>query len=84
MTAGSGLRLFPQAFEPVPGNAGVMGRVLGISLAEAQKTLANKRQELARVIEHLRSPGLSSGLLWELRKNATNLERERAEIEQAR
>jgi hypothetical protein len=54
------------------------------ALTEAQKTLASKRQELARVIEHLRSPGLSSGLLWELRKNATNLERERAEIEQAR
>jgi hypothetical protein len=34
VTAASGLRLFPQAFEPVPGNAGVMGRVLGISVAE--------------------------------------------------
>jgi hypothetical protein len=33
-TAGSGLRLFPQPFEPMPGNAGVMRRVLGISVAE--------------------------------------------------
>ena len=45
-------------------------------LTEAQKTLAKKRQELARVLEHLRSPGLSPGLARELRKNATNLERE--------
>ena len=34
MTAGSGLRLLPQAFEPMPGNAGVMGGVLGIAVAE--------------------------------------------------
>ncbi len=29
-------------------------------LTEAQKTLAKKRQELTRVLEHLRSPGLSA------------------------
>ena len=34
MTAGLGLRLLPQPFEPMPGNPGVMGGVLGIAVAE--------------------------------------------------
>jgi hypothetical protein len=50
-------------------------------LTEAQQTLARKRQELARVLERLRSPGLSPGMARELRKNAANLEREITELE---
>jgi bifunctional non-homologous end joining protein LigD len=38
-------------------------------LTEAQKTLAKKREELARVLERLRSPGLSSDMARELRKH---------------
>ena len=34
MTAGSGPKLFPQPFEPMPGNTGVMGGMLGIAVAE--------------------------------------------------
>ena len=34
MTAGLGLRLLPQAFEPMPGNSGVMSGVLGITVPE--------------------------------------------------
>jgi hypothetical protein len=34
VTAGSGLRLLPQAFEPMPGNTGVTSGVLGISVTE--------------------------------------------------
>jgi hypothetical protein len=45
-------------------------------------TVARKRQELARVIERLRSPGLTSGLARELCKNVASLEREIAELEQ--
>jgi ATP dependent DNA ligase domain len=51
-------------------------------LTEAQKTLAKKREELARVLEHLRSPGLSPDLTRELRKHVAILEREIAEFEQ--
>ena len=43
-------------------------------LTEAQKTLAKKRQELARVLERLRSPQLSHGMARELRKKVVNLE----------
>ena len=50
-------------------------------LTEAQKTLAKKRQELARVIERLRSPPLSHGIARELRKQQAILEREIAELE---
>jgi hypothetical protein len=50
-------------------------------LTEAQKTLARKRQELARVIEHLRSPPLSHGIARELRKQQAILEREIVELE---
>ena len=52
-------------------------------LTEAQKTLTKKREELARVLESLQSPGLSPGMARELRKNAAVLEREIAEIERA-
>ena len=51
-------------------------------LTEAQKTLAKKRQELARVIERLRSPPLSHGIARELKKQKAILEREIAEMEQ--
>ena len=50
-------------------------------LTEAQKTLAKKRQELARVLERLRSPPLSHGIARELRKQQAILEREIAELE---
>ena len=50
-------------------------------LTEAQKTLVKKRQELARVIERLRSPPLSHGIARELRKQQAILEREIAELE---
>jgi uncharacterized coiled-coil protein SlyX len=53
-------------------------------LTEAQKTLAKKREELARVLERLRSPQLSHGMARELRKHVAILEREIAELEQAR
>ena len=52
-------------------------------LTEAQKTLTKKREELARVLERLRSKGLTFGLARELRKNVASLEREIAELEQA-
>ena len=52
-------------------------------LTEAQKTLAKKRQELARVLEWLGSPGLMLGIARELRKHVVILEREIAELEQA-
>jgi hypothetical protein len=38
-------------------------------LTEAQKTLAKKREELARVLERLQSPGLRQGIARELRKH---------------
>jgi ATP dependent DNA ligase domain len=49
---------------------------------EAQKTLAKKRQELARVLERLQSPGLRQGIARELRKYVALLEREISELEQ--
>ena len=52
-------------------------------LTEAQKTLAKKRAELARVLERLRSPPLSHGIARELRKQQAILEREIAELELA-
>ena len=48
-------------------------------LTEAQKTLAKKREELARVLERLRAPGLSAGMARELRKQQATLESEIAE-----
>ena len=53
-------------------------------LTEAQKTLAKKRQELARVLERLGSPGLTPGIARELRKHVAILEREIAGLERAR
>ncbi len=50
-------------------------------LTEAQKTLARKRQELARVTDSLRSPDLSPGMARELRKHVAVLEREITELE---
>jgi hypothetical protein len=50
-------------------------------LTEAQKTLAKKREELARVTDSLRSPDLSPGMARELRKHVVVLEREIAELE---
>ena len=50
-------------------------------LTEAQKTLAKKREELARVIERLRSHALSQGMARELRKHVAILEREIAELD---
>ena len=50
MTAASGLRLFPQAFEPVPGNAGVMGRVLWIAVAEIVLHSAQIRALVGQVV----------------------------------
>ena len=50
-------------------------------LTEAQMTLAKKREELARVLERLRAPGLSAGIARELRKNVATLEREIAELD---
>jgi hypothetical protein len=43
--------------------------------------LARKRRELGRVIERLRSPGLSPGMARELSKNIASLERDIAELE---
>jgi hypothetical protein len=53
-------------------------------LTEAQKTLAKKGQELARVLERLQLPGLTPGMARELRKNAASLEREVVELERHR
>jgi bifunctional non-homologous end joining protein LigD len=50
-------------------------------LTEARRTLAKKRQELARVVERLRSPPLSHGIARELRKQQSILEGEIAELE---
>ena len=43
-----------------------------------------KREELARVLERLQSPGLRQGIARELRKHVAILEREIAELEQVR
>jgi bifunctional non-homologous end joining protein LigD len=53
------------------------------ALTEAQKTLAKKRTELARVLERLLDPDLRPGLARELRRHVDILEREIAELEQA-
>ena len=49
----------------------------------AESSIATKkRQELAKVIERLRSPSVSQGMARELRKQQAILEREIAELEQ--
>ena len=50
-------------------------------LTEAQQTLARKRQELARVFERLRAPGLSVGMARELWEQQAMLEREIVKLE---
>jgi hypothetical protein len=51
-------------------------------LTKAEKTLAKKREELARVLEQLRTPGLRQGVTRELRKQVAILELEIAELGQ--
>jgi hypothetical protein len=51
------------------------------SRGEAQQT--KKREEIARMIEQLRTPGLRQGIARELHKQIAILEREIAELEQA-
>jgi hypothetical protein len=41
-------------------------------LTEAQKTITKKREELARALERLRSPGLRQGIARELRKHVAS------------
>ena len=70
--------------ERVAGSGNEVGDVAAADkpeLTETQKTLAKKRQELAWVIERLRSPPLSHGIARELRKQHATLEREIAELE---
>jgi hypothetical protein len=50
---------------------------------EGQRALVRKREELARVLEHLGTPGLRPGIVRELRKHVAILEREIAELERA-
>jgi len=50
-------------------------------LTEAQKTLAKKREELARVLAQLRAPELCHGIARVLREQQSILEREIAELE---
>jgi hypothetical protein len=50
-------------------------------LTEAQKTLAKKREELARVLARLRAPELCHGIARELREQQSILRREIAELE---
>lgn len=52
-------------------------------LTEAQKTLAKKREELARVLERLPAPGLRPGMARNAQTGAI-LEQEIAELEQVR
>jgi hypothetical protein len=49
---------------------------------ERQRVLVRKREELARVLDQLRTPGLRRGIARELRKHVAILEREIAELEQ--
>jgi hypothetical protein len=51
------------------------------ALTEEQVTLKKKGEELARVMERLRSPGLRQGIARELRKQVAILEREISELE---
>ena len=48
---------------------------------KTRKTLAKKREELARVLDRLRSPGPSPGMPRELRKQQALLEEEIADID---
>ena len=48
---------------------------------ERQRALVRKREELARVLEQLRAPGLRQPIARELRKHVAILERGIAELE---
>lgn len=50
-------------------------------LAQAQKTLAKKRDELARMQERLQMPPMSGRVARELRKHVALLERELAALQ---
>ena len=50
------------------------------AMTEGQRALRKKREELARVLERLRSPGLTPGMARELRKHVAILEREIVEL----
>ena len=50
---------------------------------ERHRALVRKREELARVLDHLRTPGLRAGIVRELRTRVAVLEQEIAELEQA-
>jgi hypothetical protein len=69
VTAGLGLWLLPQPLEPMPGNPGVMGGVLGISVAEVflhrpQISALIGQVVAAGVAEHVRpDPGDGSLLV---------------------
>ena len=52
-------------------------------IAEEERVLAKKREELVRVLERLADPDLRPGIARELRKHVTILEREIAELELA-
>jgi hypothetical protein len=54
------------------------------SRRSASAVLVRKREELAGVLEELKTPGLRQGIARELRKQVAILEREIAELEQAR
>ena len=59
MTAGSGPWLLPQAFEPMPGNPGVIGRVLGIAVTQVVLHCAQVGALIGQVVaagmaEHVR------------------------------
>jgi hypothetical protein len=48
---------------------------------ERQRALVRKREELARVLEQLRTPGLRQGIARELRNHLAILDREIADLE---
>jgi hypothetical protein len=54
------------------------------SRRSGSRALVRKREELARVLERLRSPGLRQGIARELREHVAILEREITELEQVR
>ena len=62
-------------------SVGAFSRAAQTRADGAQQTLVKKREELARVLEWLRSPQLSHGMARELRKHVAILEREIAELE---
>ena len=51
--------------------------------AQRKARQTKKREEISRMIEQLRTPGLRQGIARELHKQIAILEREIAELEQA-